>query len=78
MPADPGAHLAELERLFREEGPRIWFLMGHEKPYHRKSTIEMVERVATRVDGIGVKRTAAYLYEAKAERPGPEGGDASR
>jgi hypothetical protein len=66
LPRDEEDYLPELRAVFREHGPRVWFIFGHhEKSYHREILFEVLDSIAVQRDGIEIRRTAAYLYEAK-------------
>ncbi len=64
-PDDMEKYRSELKRLFRKKGPRIWFILGHhERGSLRPRMLEVLDSVATRVDSVEIRRTAAYLYRA--------------
>ncbi len=65
VPEEPGECQSAVERLFSENSLRMWFIFSHEKGGPRERMLKTLDRVATRLDTVEVKRVAAYLYRAE-------------
>ena len=64
MPESQARYRARIEQLFKEEGPRIWFVFRCDGAFERERMLSTLDRVATRVDRFEVNGAAAFLYRA--------------
>ena len=72
LPEDPEAYRAEVRRLFREHGPRMWFIFCHQARSKRDRMRETLDTIGTRIDTIEVKRAIAWLYRADVSADGEQ------